>query len=278
MPRSKLPPPRTTPPTPDLHQQILDHFQTLRIPLTGSQLDQTLAQAEQEGLSHLQFLQRLITPQAQQRRERSIARRIQLACFHQTKTLEAFDWDFNPRTIDRTKVQSLASGQFIRRCQNLVFVGQSGVGKSHLAQALGHQACILGYRVRYITSADLLKDLTASLADQTLPRRLRYYANFELLLIDEFGFDYLERQQNPQAASLFYKVVDARAGRASTAVVTNLDFDAWTSYLGDAPLAMALLDRLVDGAIIFKITGRSYRAARAQPLDKPPAAGTAEPA
>ncbi len=139
---------------------------------------------------------------------------------------------------------------------------------SFLVQAIGQSACVLGLRVRYTTSADLLKDLTASLADQTLPRRVRYYARFDLLVIDEFGFDKIERAEAPQAASLLYKIIDARSQQRSTALVTNVDFDPWGDYLGDPPLAMAFLDRIVDGAIILKIKGKSYRGHRAQQPDR----------
>jgi DNA replication protein DnaC len=111
----------------------------------------------------------------------------------------------------------------------------------------------------------LLPDLTASLADHSLPQRLRYYSHFEFLIIDEFGFDRIERTESAQAASLLYKVVDSRGPQRSTALVTNIGFEAWAEYLGDAPLAMAILDRLVDGAIVLKIEGCSYRAHRAQP-------------
>jgi DNA replication protein DnaC len=117
--------------------------------------------------------------------------------------------------------------------------------------------------VRYTTSALLLEDLKASLADQTLPQRIRYYAAFDLLVIDEFGFDKIERAEAPQAANLLYKIIDARYHQRSTALVTNIDFDAWADYLGDPPLAMAFLDRIVDGAIILKLKGKSYRAHRA---------------
>lgn len=146
----------------------------------------------------------------------------------------------------------------------LVMVGQSGVGKSHLLQGLSRRYCELGYRVRYTTSADLLEDLRASLADQSLPRRVRYWARFDLVVIDEFGFDRIERGECPQAAHLFYKVIDARSGKRSTALATNIDFEAWSDYLGDPPLAMAFLDRVVDGAILLKIRGKSYRAHRAK--------------
>ncbi len=235
----------------------------LRVPLAAAQLDAALAQAAQNGLSPLEFLHRLLTDQAGRRRERSTARRLREARFRELKTLATFDWDFNAKAIHRVQIEELASGDFIRRRQNLVFAGQSGVGKSFLVQAIGQAACARGYRVRYLTSAALLQDLTAALADQTLPERVRYYARLELLIIDEFGFDRLERSAAPQAASLLYKIMDARSQRVSTALVTNIDFDAWGDYLGDPPLAMAFLDRLVDGAIILKIQGKSYRAHRA---------------
>ena len=253
----------------DLRKQVLADFATLKIPLREEAFDAIVAQAEREGLSHLAFLQRLLAEQAAQRRERSIAYRVRDARFREAKTLATFDWLFNAPAIDRSRVETLATGEFIRRRENLILLGQSGVGKSHLAQAIGQQACVLGWRVRYTTSAELMQDLKASLADQTLPARVRYYATFDLLIIDEFGFDRLERQESPQAASLLYKVIDARHTKHSTALITNIDFGAWGEYLGDPPLAMALTDRVVDGAIILKIAGKSYRAHRAQAAKQP---------
>jgi DNA replication protein DnaC len=250
----------------------LADFAVLRIPLTAAHLDAALARAAQDGCSHLEFLHRLITDQAGLRRQRSTARRIREARFAELKTLASFDWEFNAQAIKRLQIEELASGAFIGRRPNLVFAGHSGVGKSFLVQALGQIVCALGYRVRYTTSAELLEDLAARLADRTLSERVRYYARFDLLIIDEFGFDRLERAETPQAASLLYKIMDARSQKASTALVTNIDFEAWGEYLGDPPLAMAFLDRLVDGAIILKIKGNSYRAHRAaQPApDKNP--------
>ena len=92
---------------------------------------------------------------------------------------------------------------------------------------------------------------------------MRYYARFDLLVIDEFGFDHIERKQSPQAANLLFKIIDARGRQRSTALATNIDFESWSDYLGDPPLATAFLDRVVDGAIILKIKGKSYRAHRA---------------
>jgi DNA replication protein DnaC len=260
-----LPATPKTAPSDDLRGKILADFAVLNVPFSAEAFDAATARAEREGLSHLEFLHLVTAEQAARRRERSIARRIREACFREAKTLATFDWQFNAKAIDRARIEDLATGEFIRRRDNLVLAGQSGVGKSHIIQAVAQQACVLGWRVRYTTSADLLMDLRASLADQTLPSRVRYYARFDLLIIDEFGFDRLERTEAPQAASLLYKVVDARNEQRSTALVTNIEFKAWGEYLGDPPLAMALLDRIVDGAIILRIAGKSYRAHRAKP-------------
>jgi len=246
----------------DLRDHLLTDFATLKVPLTPEQLDAVLARAERDGLTHLEFAHRLIADQAQQHRERTIARRIRQACFRELQTLAGFDWEFNAKAINRVQIEELATAAFIGRQDNLVIVGQSGVGKSRIIQSVGQSACVLGYRVRYTTSAGLLADLTASLADQSLPKRVRYYARFDLLIVDEFGFDKIERTETRQAANLLYKIIDARTQR-STALVTNIDFEAWGDYLGDPPLAMAFLDRVVDGAVILKIKGRSYRAHRA---------------
>jgi DNA replication protein DnaC len=255
----------------DLRERILSDFATLKVPLRAEQFDAVLARAAREGLSHQQFLHLLLADQADLRRERRIARRIREARFRDLKPLSAFDWEFNRSAIDRVQIEELATAAFLKRRDNLVLVGQSGVGKSFLIQAIGQCACARDHSVFYTTSARLLEDLTKSLADQTLPQRIRHYARFDLLLIDEFGFDHIERKQSPQAANLFFKIIDARSRQRSTALATNIDFDAWADYLGDPPLATAFLDRIVDGAIILKIAGKSYRAHRpSPPPDKNP--------
>jgi DNA replication protein DnaC len=265
-------------PSRDLRERVLDYFETLRVSLSAADLDVALARAEQQRLSPLEFLSLLLSPQADLRRQRAIERRIREARFRESVSLEGFEWDFNAQAIDRRQIEALATGEFIRRGDNLVIAGQSGVGKSRIVQSVGRAACAQGYRVRYTTSADLFRDLTASLADHSLHERLRYYTNFDLLAIDEFGFDRIERAESVQAASLLYKVIDSRGPKRSTALVTNISFEAWADYLGDPPLAMAILDRLVvANAIKLKIEGRSYRAHGAQqpappePLKNPPA-------
>jgi DNA replication protein DnaC len=247
--------------TKTLRERVLEHFAVLRIPITAEELDRLIGDSEREGLSLLEALDRLLGEQAAQRRDRSIKRRITLAHFAEHKTLEIFSWRFN-RTIKRAQYEQLATGDFIRRRVNVVLVGQSGVGKSHLMQAVGLSACSLGYRVFYTTSAQMLIQLTAALADKSLNETLKRYASWDLLIVDEFGFDRIEREECPQAAHLLYKVIASRHEKRSTVLITNVDFDAWAHYLGDAPLAMAMLDRLVDGAVIIKIKGPSYRARR----------------
>jgi DNA replication protein DnaC len=247
-----------TPTSPNLRDHILADFTTLRVPVTADQLDAALTDAEQHGRSHLEFLHRLLTDQAGLRRQRRIERLIKDANFREALPLSSFDWNFNP-AIPRLQIEALAQADFIRRMQNVVFLGQSGLGKSRLIQSIGLAACMLEQPVHYVTSGKLLEDLTAAMADQTIHNRVRFYAKFRLLIIDEFGFDRIERSLCPQAASLWYKIIDARSQRGSTALVTNIDFTSWATYLGDEPLAMALLDRVVDGATIVKLKGKSYR-------------------
>ena len=232
-------------------------------------MERSIARPDGTEPTRRSFLDLLLGTQADARRERAVARRIREARFADTKTLEGFDWRFNPKAFDRVQIEELATGDFIRRRNNLIMVGWSGIGKSHIIQALGQRVCVQGYRVVYRTSAELLADLTASLADKTLPARLRYYTRPDWLIIDEFGFDRIERTECAQAAHLLYKIIAARSQKRSTALVTNVDFDKWAEYLVDGPLAMALLDRLVEGAIILKIKGKTYRTPLVKSEDNP---------
>lgn len=247
-----------------LRERCLQHLQALRIPITHSEFDTLLDGAEREGWPPLSFVDRLLGEQAARRRERATERRIQAARFPERKSLETFDWNFNARFIDRVQIEQLATGDFVRRRRNLIFIGQSGVGKSHLGQALGLRLCALGHRVLYTSSAEMIRTLGAAMADRSLPERLRYYANWDALLIDEFGFDRIEREECPHAAPLLYKVIEARHQKRSTAIFTNLDFDKWADYLRDPLIGMAFLDRFVEAATIIKVKkeAKSYRAAR----------------
>jgi len=248
-----------------VRERILQHLQTLGVLIPEQQFDDVLRQAEQGHWSHLELLDRLFSHQATQKRERIIERRIRDAHFAENKTLEGFDWQFNAHAIDRSEMEELATGDFIRRGDKLIMVGQSGIGKSHLLEGIGRSACLQGYHVRYIKSDALLADLGASLADGTTVKRIRYFTRFDLLIIDGFGFDRIEREQSPQGLSLLYKVIESRGPRRSTALITNIDFDAWNEYLEDSPLVMALIDRLFEKAIIKRFAeAKSYRVHQAR--------------
>ncbi len=232
--------------------------------MTAEELDRVVREATENNHSSWQLLDRFLATPAGASRERSTERRLCQAKFPTTATLESFDWSFNAKTIARAPFEELATGEFIARGDNVALVGMSGLGKSHLIEGIGRACCALGHRVRYVTSAALLEDLTAAAGEKRLPSKIRYYRSFDLLIIDEFGFDKLERREYPESPSLLYKVVDSRNGRGSTAFVTNVDFTDWSDYLGDPPLIMALLDRVVDSAIVLRFEGKSYRKHRAE--------------
>jgi DNA replication protein DnaC len=275
MPKRPTPEPKPSRPTrnrrtkaaapPSLHDDVTKALRTLGLALAPDALDAALSAAEKESLSHLQFLHRLLAGPAEAKRAHALERRIRAAGFRERTTLEGFDWEFNAQGVNRQSIEQVATCDFVRRHENVVFVGQSGLGKSRIIQAVGLTACTLGYRVLYRTSSKLLQELTAAMADGSFTRKLKEYARCELLLIDEFGFDRLEREVHARASSFYYHLLEARTGRYSTALATNIDFSVWGDYLGDPPLATAFLDRLVDGAVILKLSGRSYRAHRARP-------------
>jgi len=228
----KTPTPAKTPtPTPArLREEILAALSVLRIPVSAEQLDAALQTAESRGDSHLAFLRELLGTAAADRQERTIVRRIREAHFPNQGSLEDFDWSFNAAAIDRTQIEQLATGEWVNRGENLVLLGQSGVGKSRLLEGIGRRLCALGQRVRYTTSGDLITLLTASLADGTLPRQISYWKKFDLLIVDEFGLDYVERCLDPQAGHLLFKVIAARNGKSSTALGTNIEFADTTGF------------------------------------------------
>jgi DNA replication protein DnaC len=268
-PRGKTTPKLPNPATAtrrSLHSDVIAALKTLGITLSADALDAALTAAERESLSHLEFVHRLFAEPAEARRQRALERRLRAAKFRELTTLEGFDWEFNAKGVDRRTIEQLVTCDFVRRRENVILVGATGLGKSRILQSAGHAACLQGYRVRYATSAKLLQEFTAALADGSFAAMLEDYTRFDLLLIDEFGFDHLERAAEPKASSFYYRLLDARMGRRSTALATNMDFGAWADYLGDPLLATAFLDRLVDNAVILKLTGRSYRAHRARPV------------
>ena len=167
-------PPRTTETATrrSLHDDVTAALRTLGIALAPAALDAALSAAERESLSHLEFLHRLLAEPAEARRQRALDRRLRAAKFRELTTLEGFDWEFNAKGVDRRTVEQLATCDFVRRRENVILVGQTGLGKSRILQAIGQAACVLGYRVRYATSAKLLQEFTAALADGTFTRML----------------------------------------------------------------------------------------------------------
>jgi len=249
---------------PSLLDDVTAELHTLGLALPAGVLDAALKAAERESLGYLEFLHRLLAGPAEAKQQRALERRIREAQFREVVTLDGFDWEFNAKGVDRRAVEQLVTCDFVRRRENVIMVGQTGLGKSRILQSIGQAACVLGYRARYRTSAKLLREFTAALADGTFEHTLNLYARFDLLLIDEFGFDRLERATPSYASTFYYRLLDARMGRRSTALATNIDFKAWADYLGDPPLAAAFLDRLVDSAVILKLSGESYRVHRAR--------------
>lgn len=236
--------------------------------LKEDELDRFLKEHAQEKLSTLEILAKFLEIPAQASQETAIAYRIKRAGFPTEATLESYDWSRNPTTITREPFLELATGEFIRKKENVAFVGESGLGKTHLMQGIARKCCTLGYRVRYETSASLIESLNQSRAIKELGPKVRYYCSWDLLIIDEFGFDKLERKEVPDALSLLYKVIDGRNRRNSTAVITNVSFDDWTEYLGDPPMTMALLDRVVDQTNLVRFVGESIRGEALRKLRK----------
>jgi DNA replication protein DnaC len=169
-------------------------------------------------------------------------------------TLDTYDFAF-PKYIDRDLVERAATLDFVREKTSCVFVGPSGVGKTHLANAIGQLACLRGYRVRFVLAADLVNDLVAAQARNTLHRRLAAWTAPELVLIDELGY----LSFDARGADLLYQVFNRRYQRAATIVTTNLAFKQWGQLFHNAAAASAIADRLVHKGLIIKITGKSKR-------------------
>jgi DNA replication protein DnaC len=191
--------------------------------------------------------------------EQRIARRITTSGLTERKSLEGFQWDFQP-TLDKALVLELARLDFVRRHDDLVITGDNGTGKSHILKAFVMRACEQGLRVLYARCVDLIDDLHAGLADGTYSRRLKRWARPDLLVIDDVGLGQVKRRgDEPTAAHTLYNLIDRRHGQVSTAVTSNIALGEWGRYHGDATLTAAILDRLAMHAIRIDIPGPSWR-------------------
>jgi DNA replication protein DnaC len=239
--------------------RLRQHLELLGLTRTLAELDQRLAWAIQERPGPTQLLEHVLGLEVAHKLEHRIARRITTSGLTERKSLEGFDWAFQP-SLDKALVLELARLDFVRRHDDLVITGDNGTGKSHLLKAFALRACEQGIRVRYARCVDLLDDLHAGLADGTYARRLKRWARAELLLIDDVGLGQVKRRSDePTAAHTLYNLVDRRHGHVSTAVTSNIALGDWGRYLGDATLTAAILDRLAMHAIRIHITGPSWR-------------------
>jgi DNA replication protein DnaC len=260
--RTKPPDPRPTPDAADTNEpteRIRRFLDVLGLTHTREHLDDYLSWAVRERVAPSLLLERIFGEQAALKRERRIERRIQQSALREHKTLEAFDWNFQPR-LDRAAVLELGNLDFVRRAEDLVITGKSGTGKSHILQAIGLRACQHQLAVRYTRCVDLLDDLYAGLADGSYPARMKGWCAPQLLIIDDVGLGQVKkRDDEPTAAHTLFSLIDKRHTHASTALTSNIDLSDWGKYLGDATLAAAILDRLAMRAARIDIDGPSYR-------------------
>jgi len=245
---------------------IKKHLQTLKLSTLERIIEDELDRALKEKRSLSETLESLLSREAHAVIERRIENRIKASRLPHRKLLADFDFTFN-KSIDKSQVMELATLHFVERKQGLLLAGSSGTGKSHIAQALLLIGCLKLYRCRYTTASAMLNDLMASLADETLHKKLKQYTKPDILLIDEIGFDRLE-QETTRNASLFFKVIEARYCKNATLMTTNIDFQALGEYLGDPVITTAVVDRMVHHAIIMNFDGPSYRIHESKYLNK----------
>jgi DNA replication protein DnaC len=214
------------------------------------------------------LLEHVLSAEVDHKSENRIARRFLMSGMPERKTLEAFDWDFQP-SIDKDFIIELGRLDFVRRHDDLIITGQAGTGKSHILKAFGLRACEQQMTIRYARCVDLLDDLHTGLADQTYPERLKAWAKPSLLIIDDVGLGQVrKRSDEPTAAHTLYNLIDKRHGHSSTAVTSNIHLSNWGRYLGDTTVAAAILDRLSMQAICVDIDGPSYRQSAGAALAK----------
>lgn len=237
-----------------MNQNLLQYARKLRLSGLLSSLELRLQEARTHQLPHEQFLELVFQDELNVRQQRLIDKRTQAAGFRDHKTLEDFDWTFNP-AIKRQQMYDLASGQFIRQRRDVLLVGPPGLGKSHLAQAIGYHIIKAGFQVLYCSIFDLVHDLQADQSPAQLDRTLARYLKPDLLLIDDMGLKILP----PKSGEVLFEIVMRRYENRSTLMTSNRPIEEWGKLLNDVPAATAILDRFLHHAEIILMKGRSYR-------------------
>jgi DNA replication protein DnaC len=240
---------------------LIANLRRLSLAHAANNLEEHLRQAAQLKLGHLALLARVMEAEVLARAETGTKRRLDEARFPEVLRIDDYDFKFQP-SLDRKQLLDVAELGFVDRCQAVLFIGPSGVGKSHLAIGLGVRACAAGYRVRFARANDLLKRLWAAMADNTLDEVLDEYSRPDVLILDELTHG--ARKPEHDYAAVFYELVYRRYRHGAVVLTTNLGLDQWPAALGTASLVTPAVDRLLDAShtFVFPPDAPSYRTQR----------------